>query len=233
MQPGTLDDHEIEVWLIRLPDDGRIPQGLLNCLSDEESARAARFVFDRDRARFTVAHVALRGILARYTGQAAADLCMGTANRGKPYLTDHRDIGFNLSHSGSYAMVAVARGRDVGVDIEAMRGERPMEGIAERFFAPAEVRELMETPEEKRIAAFFRCWSRKEAYIKARGEGLAIPLDSFEVSLGEVAVLRKAEDRERWSICALAAPDGYAAALVAEGTGWSVRQRHWQDPPET
>jgi len=233
MQPGTLGDHEIEVWLIPLPDDGRVPDGLLNCLSAEESERAARYHFDRDRARFTVAHVALRGILARYTGQVPSDVSLGTAERGKPYLRHHRDIGFNLSHSGSYAMVAVARGRDVGVDIEAVRGERPMEGIAERFFAPAEVRELMETPEEKRITAFFRCWSRKEAYIKARGEGLAIPLDSFEVSLGEVAVLRKAEDRERWSICALAAPEGYAAALVAEGSGWSVRQRNWQSHPET
>jgi 4'-phosphopantetheinyl transferase len=124
-------------------------------------------------------------------------------------------------------MLAVAHDREVGVDIEAIRRERSTSGIAVRFFAPVEVRALTETPEDRRVSAFFACWSRKEAYIKARGEGLHIALDSFEVSLGEDAELLKAEDRERWSMCALEAPPGYAAALVAEGTGWRVTRFEW------
>ena len=227
------DDEEIYVWLIQLPDNGHVPAGWARCLSAEESARAARFYFERDRARFTVAHAALRDILSRYTGENAAAIVIRTAEKGKPYLADHPGLRFNLSHSGSWALVGVARGREVGVDIECIRRERSTGGIAERFFAPAEVWELMETPEDRRVAAFFACWSRKEAYIKARGEGLRIPLTSFEVSLDERAVLRKAEDRERWSMCSLKAPAGYAAALVAEGSGWRVKQFAWPGPPET
>jgi 4'-phosphopantetheinyl transferase len=219
MQPA-----EVDVWLIHLPES---LQGAAVCLSRDESDRAARFIFDRDRARFSVAHTGLRDILSRYTLQAPAAIELRTGERGKPYLADYPDIRFNLSHSGCWAMVAVARGREVGVDIECIKPERSTGGIAERFFAPAEVRELMETPEEGRVSAFFSCWSRKEAYIKARGEGLHIPLDSFEVSLGEEAVLRHADDRGRWSMCALQAPAGYSAALVVEGSGFSVRQLQW------
>ncbi len=227
------DPEQIDVWSIQLPDDGRLPGPLPQFLSAEESARAARFIFPRDRVSFTVAHTALRGILARYSKEDPADISLHTAEKGKPYLPDHPEIRFNLSHSGSWAMVAVARGREVGVDIETIRGDRSTIDIADRFFAPAEVRELMAAPPERRTRAFFACWSRKEAYIKARGEGLRIPLDSFEVSLGEQAVLRKAEDRERWSMCALIAPPGYAAALVVEGSGWRVRQLNWSGHPET
>lgn len=218
---------EIHVWLIALPDGEEYPADLARIISPEEGARAARFIFARDRARFIVAHAALRFILAPYTDQRPAALVIGVAEKGKPYLAEHPRVRFNLSHSGSYAMVAVALDHDVGVDIEHIRPERPGDAIAERFFAPAEVRDLNATPESSRAAAFFNCWSRKEAYIKARGLGLAIPLDSFAVSLGEVAELRAAEDRERWSMCALLAPTGYAAALVAEGSGWRVRQMDW------
>jgi 4'-phosphopantetheinyl transferase len=224
----VLDADEIHVWLIPLPEKAEYPAHLTSIISPEESARAARFMFDRDRARFIVAHAALRAILARYTGQAATDLLLRVAEKGKPYLAEHPRVRFNLSHSGTFAMAAVALDREVGVDIERIRRERSTTGIAERFFAPAEVRELNAAPEPLRVAAFFACWSRKEAYIKARGLGLSIPLDSFEVSLGEVAELRSAEDRERWSMRALEAPDGYAAALVAEGSGWRVRQLDWK-----
>lgn len=228
-----LPDDEVHVWLIQLPGDGNLPDGLSRCLSTEESERAARFIFERDRARFIVAHTALREILAGYTGEEPAAIGLHTAEKGKPYLADHSELRFNLSHSGCWALLAVARNREVGVDIECIRPDRSTEDIAERFFAPAEVRELKATPPDRRVQAFFACWSRKEAYIKARGEGLRIPLDSFEVSLGETAVLRKAEDRERWSMCALGVPPGYAAALMVEGSGWRVKHLTWPGLQET
>jgi len=225
-----LPPGEIRVWLVPLPNNGEYPASLVRLISIPESERAARFIFERDRARFIVAHAALREILATCTGQDAASLIVGVAEKGKPYLAEHRRVRFNLSHSGSFAMVAVALDREVGVDIERIRPERSTGAIAERFFAPEEVQELNSTPEGLRVPAFFACWSRKEAYIKARGQGLGIPLDSFVVSLGEKAELRAAEDRERWSMCALQAPSGYAAALVAEGSGWQVTQLDYRLP---
>jgi 4'-phosphopantetheinyl transferase len=223
----VLEADDIHVWLIPLT-----VHGLPNVLSAEESARAARFVFERDRKHFAVAHTALRLILADYVGADAAAIDVHIAEKGKPYLSAYPDIRFNLSHSGDYAMLAVAHSRDVGVDIERIRDQRPTLDIAERFFAPAEVHALMNEPPERQTQAFFAIWSRKEAYIKARGLGLGIPLDSFAVSLGADAVLLQAKDRDRWVMCALQAPEGYAAALVAEGAGWRVTQFNWQAHPE-
>jgi len=202
-------------------------------LSSEEAARAARFVFDRDRAHFIAAHSALRSILAGYLGEPANALEIGVADKGKPFLSAHPGLRFNLSHSGEYAMVAVAEGREVGVDIERMRGERPTRDIAERFFAPYEVAALAAEPVDRQIAVFFAIWSRKEAYIKARGEGLGIALDSFVVSHGPEGALLEAEDRERWSMYSLAAPEGYAAALCVEGAGARVRQIAWPSRRDT
>lgn len=223
---------DVDVWLVNLPDNGEIPEGYSTLLSPEESARAARFVFDRDRAKFTVAHVALRHILAPYANAPAASLQIQAAERGKPFLAEHPAIRFNLSHSGSCALLAVTHNRELGVDIECLKPDRSSEDIVRRFFAPAEVAALMSTPPDQRVAAFFACWSRKEAYIKARGEGLHIALDSFEVSLGEDAALLHAEDKARWSMYALQAPPGYAAALVVEGSAPTVRQLEWSGHPE-
>jgi 4'-phosphopantetheinyl transferase len=231
MTKSDLPPDEIQVWLIPLPNNGEYPPALASRISPDEAARAARFIFDRDRARFIVAHAVLREILARYTGQDAIAVLFCVAEKGKPYLAEHPRIRFNLSHSGTFAVVAVALDREVGVDIEAVRPERSTVDIANRFFAPAEVQELNASPLDRQVGAFFACWSRKEAYIKARGEGLHIPLDSFEVSLGEKAELRAAPDRERWSMCALQAPSGYASALMAEGSGWHVRQLDWTQEP--
>src|SRR5436305_9326664 len=145
-----LDYNEVDVWLISLAGEGD-----REVLSTEESARAARFVFDRDRGHFIAAHSAVRKILSRYTGEAAANLEVQIAERGKPYLAGHPALRFNLSHSGDYGMLAVAEDREVGVDIERMRGERPTSDIAERFFAPAEVRALLAKPAEQQTTAFF------------------------------------------------------------------------------
>jgi 4'-phosphopantetheinyl transferase len=234
-QPLTPAAEELagqtHVWLIPLPDSEEHASRLSQIISRPEADRAARFVFERHRARYIVAHAALRDILAPYTGQDSAALAFGVEPKGKPFLADHPRVRFNLSHSRNFAMVAVALDREVGVDIERIRPERSTGGIAARFFASAEVQALDATPDHDRVAAFFACWSRKEAYIKARGEGLGIPLDSFVVSLGREAKLCAAEDRGRWSMRALEAPAGYAAALVVEGSASRVTQFDWTEKP--
>lgn len=214
---------DVHVWLVPLDSRTVLTSAIL---SAEETTRAARFVFDRDRAHYIVAHTAVRQILAPYAGQKPESLVIETAERGKPYLRDHPQLRFNLSHSGEYALLAVGD-RELGVDIERINAKRSTIEIAKRFFAPAEVADLLATPEDRREEAFFACWSRKEAYIKARGEGLGIPLDSFTVSLGSNAGLRQASDRERWWMCALQAPTGYAAALAAEAPRRRITQLTW------
>jgi phosphopantetheine--protein transferase-like protein len=148
--------------------------------------------------------------------------------RGRP------DLRFNVSHSDGLALYAIARGREVGVDVEQLRELPRAERIAERFFSTEETAALKAEPAERRVEAFFTCWTRKEAYIKARGDGLAHPLDQFAVSLvpGEPARLWVAGDGDareiaRWSLDALPLAPGYVAALAARGRGWRLTTRSW------
>jgi 4'-phosphopantetheinyl transferase len=155
--------------------------------------------------------------------------------RGKPALaTQYSATGvrFNISRSSGLVLCVVARGREVGVDLEQIRPAIAREGIPERFFSPREVAALRALPVDAQPEAFFSCWTRKEAYVKARGEGLALHLDSFDVSLvpGEPAALLRtagdAREASRWSLHALAPGRGYVAALALEG--WPRRLTCWQ-----
>jgi 4'-phosphopantetheinyl transferase len=219
----------VHVWRVALdlplPDVERLTARL----SADERARASRFVFDRDRGRFTVARAALRTILARYLDRPANALVFDYTSHGKPFLrseADSPDIRFNVSHAAGVALIAVALAREVGVDVEDVREGFAAGAIAERFFSPAEVDALQALPAADRTAGFFNCWTRKEAYVKARGEGLSLPLSVFDVSLtpGEPAALLAVRgnplERTRWSLQALSLEPGYAAALAVEGTGW-------------
>jgi 4'-phosphopantetheinyl transferase len=203
--------------------------GALEILDDEERAKAARFVFDRDRSRFVAAHAYLRLLLGQYTGHAPAALRFTAAMSGKPRLLEPvTDVRFNLSHSSARALIALSVGIEVGVDIEA---ERPVAllDLARCFFAPGEVAVLQALPAPERVSAFFRAWTRKEAFIKARGDGLKFPLHGFEVSLepdGKGQLLRSCsadlEATARWRLVSLAAPPGYAAAVAAQGAQWQT-----------
>ncbi len=192
-------------------------------LSGEERERAARFHFERDRGRYTVCRSVLRELLAGYLDAAPEGIEFRYGPAGKPELTEG-SLRFNVSHSHDLALIAMARERELGVDIERVRAGVEREGIAERFFSPGEVAELRAVAVEERDEAFFRCWTRKEAYVKARGGGLSIPLDSFDVTLGrERAVLSRAVDAKRWTLTTLDPAPGYAAALVVEGSAERLR----------
>jgi 4'-phosphopantetheinyl transferase len=188
---------EVHVWHFPLdvPEDELA--ALRSVLSPDELARAARFVFDRDRNHYTVARGSLRCILARYVtpdGVRPADIRFAYGRRGKPALAapfDATGVTFNLSHSGNRALAAIAGGGlPVGVDIERIDPGRACAGIAARFFSAVEQATLAAVPEERYALGFFKCWASKEAYIKGRGAGLSIPLDGFDVCADPDAPVR-------------------------------------------
>ncbi|MEW6240627.1 MAG: 4'-phosphopantetheinyl transferase superfamily protein [Chloroflexota bacterium] len=221
-----MERHQADIWRVAptVPADS-VPL-FESALSADESQRAARFHFDTDRLRFITAYTSLRRILARYLQCDPRDLNFSANAYGKPFLPDH-EIDFNLSHSGEYALIAVTRGRKIGVDVEFIRDDIELESLAARHFSPREVSELLALPLKQRVVGFFNCWTRKEAYIKAQGLGLSLPLDSFDVSLGEPARLRgtrpDAKEASRWSLHSLDVGSNYAAALAVEGDGFEIR----------
>ena len=209
---------------------------MLPLLGTEERVRADRFHFARDHDQFIITRGALRCILAYYLDLTPRDVRFRYGSYGKPALdTDQNaaDLRFNLSHTESLALLAVAPKRELGIDVERVRAGMAREGIAERFFAPVEVAALRALPAHRQDDAFFACWTRKEAYVKARGEGLSIPLDQFVVSLAPdqpAALLQVALDPgevEHWSLHDLDAGPGYRAALLVEGQNPKLS---WREP---
>ena len=177
-------------------------------------------------------------ILGRYLGVHPRKLHFFYGANGKPELATvagDETLRFNLSHSDGLALLAVTRGRQIGVDLERIRKDLAGEQIAARFFSPRETAELHAVPGNAKPAAFFNCWARKEAFIKATGEGLSCPLDLFDVSLvpGEPAALLSvrgdSQEASRWALRELMAGSGYAAALAVEGDDWRLR-RYAQRP---
>ena len=234
--PG-LDAAGVHVWRIALavPDAEQAERAAM--LAPDERARAARFHFERDRRRWTAARGAVRAVLAGYAGAPAASLIFRVGPHGKPALDGpaaRAALDFNVSHSGDLALCAVTRARAVGVDVEAVRPEFATDEVARRFFAPGEVVALEALAPDERVEAFFACWTRKEAYIKARGSGIALGLDRFEVALapGRPAALLATRDEPaaaaRWRLVALAPGEGYVGALATDGP---AHLACWQWPP--
>ena len=228
----SLDDRSVHVWRAELDVGDTGTARFAATLSADERLRAARFHFARDRDRFTVGRGVLRSLLGGYLGVAPAALAFAYGDHGKPALVGG-GLHFNVSHSAGVALYAVARAREVGVDVEGHRADFATAEIAERFFSPAERAALRALPVEARCAAFFACWTRKEAYIKARGVGLSLALDAFDVSLapGEPAALLATRDdpgaRDRWSLQALDPGPDLAGAVVAEGRDWALSCWRW------
>jgi 4'-phosphopantetheinyl transferase len=235
----VLGDDEIHVWRATLDQTPSQIQGFLHNLAADEQAKAERFYFERDREHFIAARGVLRAILGGYLNRAPESLSFCYSSHGKPALAGESDgepIRFNVSHSYGVALYAITRGREVGIDLERIRFDLAVAEIAERFFSRREVAMLRTLPTEAQRQAFFRCWTRKEAYIKARGEGLSLPLDQFDVSLapGEPAAVlgtqRDPSEAARWSLQELTLAPGYVAALAVEGHGWRLSCWQWPDP---
>jgi 4'-phosphopantetheinyl transferase len=237
--PATiiLGSNEVHVWRALLDEPSPQIDSFLHTLAADEQARAERFYFQKDREHFITAHGVLRLILGLYLNRAPKCLSFRYSSHGKPALAHESGedaIRFNMSHSYGVALYAVARGREVGIDLEFIRRDLEVEQIAERFFSRREIATLRALPTDLRRDAFFLCWTRKEAYIKARGEGLSLPLDRFDVSLipGKPAALLStqpdSDEALRWSLQELTLAFGYVAALAVEGRGWSLSCWQWQ-----
>jgi 4'-phosphopantetheinyl transferase len=234
-QNMTLANDEVHVWRVSLDQPQSRLRSLRETLAPDEQVKAERFYFQEDRDRFIVARAVLRAILGSYSGLDPSRLCFRYNSYGKPILSQGRinsDLRFNLSHSHELALLAVSRGRELGVDVESIRPELAAASIADRFFSPPEVAMLHALPAHLQTEAFFNCWTRKEAYIKARGEGLSLPLDKFDVSKAPpepILILESTRSRRdsRWSLVELAPGAGYAAALVVEGRDWQLKCGQW------
>lgn len=224
-----LNDARIEVWCVETLAPESVIRQLQSVLSVEELERAARFKFERDRNAFIVARGVLRVLLACYLGSFPGDVEFVYGTKGKPSLPDSR-IEFNISHSNGVVLLAFTQGCALGVDIEYVRPVQEMMQIASRNFCLEEALELAGLPEEQRERAFFRCWTRKESYIKATGNGLSSPLSEFRVAFKEgeparfVHIGNDPSAAAAWTLHDLDVSPAYAAAIAYRGQPRRIAQ---------
>jgi 4'-phosphopantetheinyl transferase len=226
-----LESGEAHVWLGALDVPPERLLELRAVLRPDELARSDRFLQAHHRVHSAAARGFLRTLLGRYLGLAPQSVELQFNPFGKPSLAGvfaARSLRFNVSHSHGLALFAFARGRELGVDLEKIRPDFASTEIAGRFFSAAESARLRSLAPEERARAFFECWTRKEAYIKARGAGLSRRLDTFEVAFGPgtASAILAADDEPdaavRWVVHDLQPADGYCGALVVEGPGVAV-----------
>lgn len=227
-----LGRNEVVVVEVRLAFDETARELLHSILDDNERSRAARFVFPHHRRRYVAAHAALRLVLARYLDEDPRRLRFERGTHGKPKLAGRLagDYEVNLSHSEEHALIAIARAREVGVDIEVHRSDVDIHALAHHVLSPAERCAFARVAAAERRAAFFRAWARKESFVKAIGEGLACPLESFDVSLDEHVDSALLECRHilsggtQWTTIPIDVGARAGAALTAQGS-LSLRHR--------
>jgi 4'-phosphopantetheinyl transferase len=233
--PLALPEDEVQLWRVDLEALCGEESRWLKVLSSDESTRASRYHFARDRQRFVASRAWLRIILASYLATDASSLIFSYSKKEKPSLSPaytENGITFNVSHSGGIALLAFARRREIGVDVEEVRHNSDLEAIARRFFSAHEQKQLAALSNDEKVDAFFRCWTRKEAYIKATGDGLSLPLSQFDVSLvpaetnALLATRPDGSEAEKWLLREVTAGSGYVAALCARGRDWKLK--HWK-----
>jgi 4'-phosphopantetheinyl transferase len=232
--PPPLTTDEVHVWRVALDIGDPWLSRLREILADDERQRADRFHFEKDRRHFTAARGVMRILLAGYLARRPEEVRFAYSNYGKPRLADESNLRFNLTHSHGLALLAVTHGREIGVDVERLREmEGDGEPLAQRFFSPREAAVLRSLPPQLRREAFFHCWTRKEAYIKAQGKGLLLPLDQFDVSLHPdepaalLATQHDPQEAQRWSLRSLFPGEGFVATVVVEGHLWRLWCGDW------
>jgi len=232
--PPQLQAGELHIWKIELDYDSGHWQPLMALLSNDEQIKADRFRFEKLRLRYIAGRVALRKLLGGYIGCAPEALIFVYNDYGKPSLQKvDSGLCFNVTHSGETMLAAFALNSKIGIDIEAIQQNIDCMDICQRWFSVQESNALRDLPEEERIGAFFRVWTRKEAYIKARGIGLSYPLNRFSVSLDETApALLEHQDCSQemklWQIYNIEVSSAYSAAVVLEAARWEIHHYYFQ-----
>ena len=237
--PSRVASGEVHVWCARLDVPGETLARLYATLAVDERNRSARFRFQRDRRHFIVARGMLRKLLGRYLQTEPGRIAFVYQAFGKPDLSPEFGgrLKFNLSHSAGLALIAIAAESDVGVDLEYVRAQSDYAELARHFFSAAEVEQLSALPDHLYAEAFIGCWTKKEAYVKARGRGLALPLQSFTVPLtsdpeqGPATLQVTSNDMDpamRWSVHTLRPVSGYIGALAIQGSGRRLSRWQWE-----
>jgi len=228
----AVSPRDLHVWMRRLGTSGPHLQAMMDILSAEERQKAERFYFQADRERHVVGRALVRVLLGRLLAIKPDEIEFRYSEAGKPSLVgaqNSADYQFNVSHSGDLILVAVTARRAIGVDVERIREDVELDAIAARFFSQRERADLAAVSPDQRRGAFFACWSRKEAFIKATGAGLGRPLDAFDVSVrpDEPAMLRETRpdraEAARWVIRDLDVGPDHKAAVAVEGSGWELK----------
>lgn len=235
--PGKFtQSNEVHVWRVFLDVSTVEVDSLLRFLSVDEVTRAERFHFERDQKRFIVARGILRTLLGSYLKKPPGKICFEYNSHGKPMLVHtpgDDSICFNLSHSGACALYAITLRKNIGIDIESIRENVSVEQVAQQFFSKNEISSLEKIDISKRPGLFFQYWTRKEAFLKARGEGISFPMERCDVSLINGSVLAPVTVQDNDSeISSLYVQDllpgnGYAAAIAIEGGDWNISCLHY------
>ena len=231
--------NQVHLWRVRLDGVGYQDERLAAVLSVEEQERAQRFHFDQHRQRFIRTHAISRMILAKYTGIEPARLAFGAGARGKPFLVDEHSVPcFNLSHSGDLMILGIADNLDLGVDVEIINDQVEWKQIAANFFNAGEMEKIASLPTEiEQLRSFYRVWTLKEAYLKARGDGLAGGLEQVVVNLDPgnpelfLAFPGGENEKRRWQAITFRPTAGACGALVAQRgqIPFKVVQYDWTD----
>ena len=233
-----LPGRVVHIWPVSIETPDPVVEQLRPLLDPVETDRAARFKFEHLRGAFILTRGVLRVLLGRYLHSVPQDVQFRYGSKGKPALLSPGGLQFNVSHSGGVALFAFTMDCEIGVDVEGIRPMPDMEGIAQRFFCAEETAELISLPLGQRDQGFFHCWTRKEAYIKATGEGLSEPLDAFRVTLrpGQPAgILHLGRDPAAaglWKLHDLRVAPGYAAALAYRDTPRPIKEFSLMNPKQ-
>jgi 4'-phosphopantetheinyl transferase len=222
----------VQVWWADLSIGLEQVPVLLRLLDDEERQRASRFRFQDDHRSFVVSHAFLRQVLGFYLGVLPGDVRFRRESTGKPALTHPTPLQFNFSHSGNVAVVAVTQGRSVGIHVDLLRELPDLEQVAGRYFSTSEVQRVLDCSGLERLRSFYQHWTAKEAYLKARGNGLSTALDSFEIlfhATGSPAILGIVLDGEpgRWALHSFQPREDFVCSVVSKGNDWHLLINEW------
>jgi 4'-phosphopantetheinyl transferase len=222
--PLSFPTERVDIWKVHL-DGPLLKDSETGVLSPDEIARANRFHFEKDRVHSVRCRAALRQLLGKYLGIPAPEIQFKYLTNGKPQLEadlNPRALQFNVSHSADLAAIAIGSEHRLGIDVEKIRSDVDTLSLSKRFFSLRERAELQALPEHLRVSAFFACWTRKEAFLKATGDGLSFPLENFSVSVQPDSNERLEEVNEdtkvgeQWFLADLRIGDGYRAAIAIE-----------------